>query len=122
MLLPEARTAWADAGFGGGFTPSSGHNDKAVLTQTTSPTNVSPGGCLTAATGAVTVTYGDPPPAQCDVPNMIGHTSSVAAGMWSSEGFTKTLRVQGGPGVVRTQDPIYPALVSCDIDGSVRTN
>ena len=122
MLLPDARAAWTAAGFGGGFNPASGHLDKAVITQTTSPTTVLPNGCLTAATGSVTVTYGDPPPAQCDVPNMVGIQSATARTMWSDAGFTRSLTVQGGSGVVRTQDPLSPALVSCDVNGQVRTN
>lgn len=122
MLLPDARAAWSAAGFGGGFTPSSGNNSKAVLTQTTSPTNVPAGGCLDAATGAVTVTYGDPPPPQCDVPNMVGRPSSEAETMWAAAGFTRSLTVQGGAGIVKTQDPQFPALVACDIAGKVKTN
>jgi Flp pilus assembly protein TadG len=122
MLLPDARAAWSAAGFGGGFTPSNGNDTKAVITQTTSPTVVLPGGCLGAATGAVTVTYGDPPPAQCDVPNMVGRPSSEAETMWTAAGFTRSLTVQGPSGIVKTQDPQFPALVNCDIHGLVRTN
>jgi beta-lactam-binding protein with PASTA domain len=121
-LLPDARAMWSAAGFGGGFTPSSGNNTKAVITQTTSPSQVLPGGCLIAATGSVTVTYGDPPPAQCSVPNMVGHPSSEATTMWTAAGFTRTLTVQGPSGVVLTQDPQFPAFVNCDIQGKVRTN
>lgn len=122
MLLPDARTAWSAAGFGGGFTPSSGNDTKVVLTQTTGPTQVLPGGCLDAATGSVTVTYGDPPPAQCQVPNMVGHTTTDASNEWRAAGFTRNLQVQGPAGIVKTQDPQYPALVNCDIAGRVRTN
>lgn len=121
MLLPDARAAWSAAGFGGGFTPSSGNNAKVVLTQTTSPTVVLPGGCLAAATGHATVTYGDPPPAQCNVPNMVGRPSGTAGTMWTGAGFTRTLTVQGGAGIVKTQDPQFPALVACDIAGKVKT-
>ncbi|MCV0402079.1 MAG: pilus assembly protein [Chloroflexi bacterium] len=122
MLLPEARAAWAAAGFGGGFNPANGNNTKAVVTQTTGPTQVQPGGCLNAASGSVTVTYGDPPPPQCNVPNMVGQPSSTATTMWSGSGFTRSLTVQGPAGIVRTQDPLYPSLVACDFHGSVRTN
>lgn len=51
MTLPDARNAWTAAGFGGGFTPANGNNTKVVLSQTTSPTQVLPGGCLNAASG-----------------------------------------------------------------------
>jgi hypothetical protein len=82
---------------------------------------VAPGGCLDAATGAVTVTYGDPPPAQCDVPNMVGKTPAVAGGLWTSAGFTRNLVVQGSGSIIKTQDPGFPGLVNCDIRGSVKT-
>jgi hypothetical protein len=121
MLLPDARTAWAAAGFGGGFTPASSHDDKVVVTQTTGPTQVLPGGCLTTS-GSVTVTYGNPPPPQCPVPNMVGDPSSVAATEWTTAGFTRQLSVQGGSGIVKTQDPGFPGTVDCDTRGTVRTN
>lgn len=121
MLLPDARAAWSAAGFGGGFTPASGNNTKAVLTQTTAPTNVPPGGCLTAASGAVTVTYGDPPPAQCNVPNMVGKTTAEAVTLWTGANFTKSLVIQGSGTIVKTQEPGFPGLVNCDTHGSVKT-
>jgi len=40
------------------------------------------GGCLTVG-AEVTITYGDPPPAPCDVPNMIGLTWADAQDAWT---------------------------------------
>ena len=78
LLVSEAKVAWTDAGFTGAFKPSNAVDDKTVLSQVTNPTTSPPiNGCVTVAAD-VTVTYGDPPPPPCDVPNMIGLTLSAA--------------------------------------------
>lgn len=120
-LVPDARTAWTDAGFTGSFSPASGFTTDVVLTQTTGPTDVAPGGCLSDS-GSVTVTTGDPPVPQCPVPNMVGHTGTEAEQLWTTAGFTRSLTVQGrASNPVLTQDPQYPADVACDIQGKVKT-
>lgn len=118
QLLPAARSAWTGAGFTGGFSPSSGHNDKVVLTQTTSPTNVTPGGCL-ASNGSVTVTYGNPPVPNCDVPSMVGLTAAAAGAEWTAAGFSTSLSVSGRGSIVDRQDPQHPGTVPCDIRGRI---
>jgi Flp pilus assembly protein TadG len=120
MTLTDARLAWTAATFTGTFTPANGNNAKVVLTQTTTPSSV-PNGCL-ATTATVVVTYGDPPPPQCTVPNMVGHTVSEAQNMWAANNFTRTLNVTGnGNGTVSTQDPGFPGTVNCDIRGRINT-
>jgi beta-lactam-binding protein with PASTA domain len=120
MTLTDARLAWTAATFTGTFTPANGNNAKVVLTQITNPASV-PNGCLvTSAT--VVVTYGDPPPPQCPVPNMVGHSVSEAQDMWTANGFTRALQVTGnGTGNVKTQDPGFPGTVDCDIRGKINT-
>jgi hypothetical protein len=53
--VSAARTKWRDAGFTGSFTPSSGQNNKTVITQTTNPTS-RPGDCI-PPNSTVTVTH-----------------------------------------------------------------
>jgi hypothetical protein len=118
QLLPTARTLWADAGFTGSFSPSAGHNDKVVLSQTTSPTNVTPGGCL-AEDGSVSTTWGDPPVPNCDVPNLVGLSAAAAQTDWSDAGFFDPLSVNGNGAFVDRQDPQFPGTVPCDIRGRV---
>jgi hypothetical protein len=48
QTVANARTAWADAGFTGSFTPAVGQNNKLVLTQSQVP-----GLCLPASTSIV---------------------------------------------------------------------
>jgi hypothetical protein len=120
LTLSDARNAWTVATFTGAFTPGSGNNSKVVLTQTTNPASV-PNACL-PTTANVVVTYGDPPPPQCDVPNMVGHTVDEARNMWATAGFTQNLQITGnGRGNVLTQDPGYPGRVACDTRGKVTT-
>jgi hypothetical protein len=45
FTVSQARQKWQDAGFTGSFTPSSGQNNKIVITQTTTPASV-PGDCI----------------------------------------------------------------------------
>jgi hypothetical protein len=119
LTLADARNAWTAATFTGAFTPSTGNNSKIVLTQTTDPSSV-PNGCL-VQTASVVVTYGDPPPPQCDVPNMVGHTPAEATAMWAANGFTVTLQVNSNGAVVTRQDPGFPGTVACDTRGRVWT-
>jgi TadE-like protein len=56
MKVSAARTAWAAAGFTGGFNPSSGHGSKTVTNQVTNPSSA-PGQCI-SPNASVTVTYG----------------------------------------------------------------
>jgi Flp pilus assembly protein TadG/beta-lactam-binding protein with PASTA domain len=120
LTLTDARLAWTAATFTGSFTPASGNNAKVVITQVTNPASV-PNGCA-LQTATVSVTYGDPPPPQCDVPNMVNHSVAEAEDMWADNGFTRNLQVTGsGRGNVLTQDPGFPGRVNCDIRGKVTT-
>jgi hypothetical protein len=108
MLVSEAKIAWADE-FSGDFKPSSAVNTKTVLTQVTDPVTSPPiNGCVTS-TAEVTITYGDPPPDPCDVPNMISMTRSEAQAAWNGAGFTTTLTSSGPTsGTVHQQTPTHP--------------
>ena len=121
LLVSEAKLAWTDAGFTGSFNPNNAVNTKTVLTQTTNPvTSPVIGGCVTI-TATVTITYGDPPPDPCDVPNMIGDTYAEAQQNWALAGFTTTLTKQGpNGGTVDQQTPTHPGTVSCGVVGNVR--
>lgn len=120
-LVADARTEWTAAGFTGQFNPTSADNSKTVLTQSTNPATSPPIGGCAPVTATVTITYGDPPPAPCDVPNMIGSTLAQAQALWTGAGFTTTLTSQGpNGGSVNQQTPTHPGTVSCDIVGQVR--
>ena len=119
LSLTDARAAWVVATFTGPFNPSSGNNSQVVLTQTTSPGSV-PNGCL-VQTASMTVTYGNPPPPQCPVPNMVNHTVTEAQNMWSAAGFTRALTITGHNATVQTQDPGFPGDQDCAIHGKVTT-
>jgi Flp pilus assembly protein TadG len=123
LLVADAKEAWTDAGFTGAFKPNNAVDSKTVLTQVTSPVTSPPiNGCLIVS-AQVTVTYGDPPPPPCDVPNMIGRTWAEAQADWSAEGFTKALKKTGNsnaPNTVTEQTPIHPGVVGCDVDGTVK--
>lgn len=116
--LDVARLDWSAAGFSGAFSPANGNSAKVVLTQTTAPNVVSANGCL-VDTGSVTVTYGDPPVPQCDVPNMVGLSAAGARQAWADAQFTEPLSVNGNKAVVDRQEPQQPATVPCDITGRV---
>jgi hypothetical protein len=121
LLVADARDAWTDAGFTGDFNPSNAVDTKTVLTQVTDPVTSPPiNGCVTI-TAEVTITYGDPPPVPCDVPNMIAMTKSEAQAAWTAAGFSTTLTSSGNAnGTVYQQTPTHPGTVSCDVVGDVR--
>ena len=83
------------------------------------PTSPPINGCATV-TAEVTITYGDPPPAPCDVPNMIGLTLAAATSAWSSNGFTDAADDSGQPKAVGEQTPNHPGTVSCTVTGKVK--
>jgi hypothetical protein len=119
LLVADARTAWA-ASFSGSFNPSNADNTKTVLTQTTNPVTSPPVGGCAPVSAEVTISYGDPPPQPCDVPNMIGDTYAEASAAWSGAGFTTTLASKGNAsGTVNQQTPTHPGTVSCDVAGEV---
>ncbi len=121
LLVSQAKVAWTAAGFTGAFKPSNAVDAKTVLSQVTNPTTSPPiNGCVTVA-ATVTVTYGDPPPPPCDVPNMIGLTLTAARDAWSANGFTSTLHHNGSPSKnVVEQSPNHPGTVSCTVSGTVK--
>lgn len=121
LLVSQAKVAWTTAGFTGAFKPNNAVDAKTVLTQVTSPTTSPPiNGCVTV-TAEVTITYGDPPPAPCDVPNMIGLTLSAATSAWSANGFTTPLTHSGNVNkLVGEQTPNHPGTVSCTVTGKVK--
>ena len=120
MLVSEAKVAWADD-FSGAFKPNNAVDTKTVLTQTTNPVTSPPiNGCVTV-TAEVTITYGDPPPDPCDVPNMISMTKAEAQAAWTAAHFTTTLTSSGpNGGSVHQQTPTNPGTVSCGVVGDVR--
>jgi len=121
MVVADAELAWEDAGFTGDFKPGNADPTKTVLTQVTAPlTSPVIGGCLTVG-AEVTITYGDPPPAPCDVPNMIGLTWADAQDAWDAEGFNLALTYKGNNAkTVKEQTPNHPGVVSCDVTGEVK--
>lgn len=125
MLVLDAKLAWTDAGFSGAFKPNNAVDSKTVLTQVTSPSTSPPiNGCVTVA-AEVTITYGDPPAAPCEVPNMIGLTFPEAEDLWNDAGFNDSgsnpLVAQGNANKkVTEQSPNHPGTVSCDVAGKVK--
>lgn len=122
-LVADARTEWTAAGFlAANFKPTGADNSKTVLTQVTNPlTSPVIGGCVVSS-ASVTITYGDPPPLPCDVPNMVGMSLTAARAAWSSAGFVPANLTYSGnsAGNVKEQDPSHPGTVSCDVAGSVK--
>ena len=120
-LVSQAKLDWA-ASFSGAFKPNNAVDDKTVLTQVTSPVAAPPINGCAPITAEVTITYGDPPAAPCDVPSMIGLTWAEAQAAWTAEGFTlANLKKQGNSGTtVKEQAPTHPGVVSCDVDGTVK--
>jgi hypothetical protein len=120
LLVSEAKTAWTAAGFSGAFKPSNAVDTKTVLSQFTTPTTSPPiNGCVTVS-ATVTVTYGDPPPPPCDIPNMIGLTLAQARSAWSAAHFTTPLTYSGNARKpVVSQNPNHPGTVACTVTGKV---
>jgi hypothetical protein len=121
-LVADARLEWSGAGFTGSFNPGSADNSKTVLTQVTNPVTSPPIGGCAPVNATVTITFGDPPPDPCEVPNMIGKSFSVAGSLWTGKGFTNPLVRKSGPtgGAVEQQTPTHPGVVSCEVVGEVR--
>lgn len=122
-LVSQAKLDWTAAGFTGAFKPNNAVDSKTVLSQVTNPAAAPPINGCAPLTAEVTVTWGDPPPPPCDVPNMIGRTWVQAQAEWTANGFTKALKKQGNsnaPNTVIEQAPTHPGVVSCDVDGTVR--
>jgi beta-lactam-binding protein with PASTA domain len=121
MLVSQAKTAWTAAGFTGAFKPNNAVDTKTVLSQATNPS--APINTCLAKTAEVTITWGDPPPPPCNVPNMIGLNWAQAQSAWTTQGFTKALKKQGNsnsPNTVKEQTPNHPGVVACDVDGTVK--
>jgi hypothetical protein len=123
-LVSQAKLDWTAAGFTGAFKPNNAVDTKTVLTQATNPVAAPPINGCAPVTADVTITYGDPPAAPCDVPNMIGLTWAEAQAAWQAEGFTlANLKKQGNsasPNLVKEQAPNHPGVVSCTVDGTVK--
>ena len=121
MLVPDAKTAWTAAGFTGAFKPAAFDPTKIVLTQVTDPVTSPPINGCAPVTATVTITYGDPPPTPCDVPNMIGMTWAQAQAAWTGNGFKTSLTYHGNnTKTVKEQSPSHPGRVSCDVVGEVK--
>jgi beta-lactam-binding protein with PASTA domain len=123
-LVSQAKIDWAAAGFTGPFKPNNAVDSKTVLTQVTSPVAAPPINGCAPITAEVTITYGDPPAAPCNVPNLIGLTLAEAQAAWDAAGFTPAnLKDQGNssaPNRVKEQAPTHPGVVSCTVDGTVK--
>ena len=121
LLVSEAKLEWAAAGFTTTLKPHNAVDSQTVLTQVTDPVTSPPiNGCVTIAAD-VTVAYGDPPPAPCDVPNMIGLTLAEAEDLWDAAEFNNALTHSGNVNKrVSEQDPNHPGTVSCDVIGKVK--
>ena len=123
-LVSQAKLDWTAAGFTGAFKPNHAVDSKTVLTQVTSPAAAPPINGCAPITAEVTITYGDPPAAPCDVPNMIGLTWAEAQAAWLAEGFTPAnLSKQGNSNNnnrVKEQAPNHPGVVSCTVNGTVK--
>jgi hypothetical protein len=121
-LVSDAKLEWTGAGFTGAFKPAGADNSKTVLTQVTDPVTSPPiNGCL-QIDGGVFVTFGDPPPDPCIIPNMIGDTFAAASTEWSDAGFKDPLGLITGNKAGRAvqQVPTHPGVVSCEVDGKVK--
>jgi hypothetical protein len=120
-LVADARVEWADA-FSGAFKPAAADNTKTVLTQVTSPVTSPPINGCAPVTAEVTITYGDPPPDPCVVPNMIGLTFAEASADWADAGFAAELGLKTGnsKGTVVQQEPTHPGTISCSVEGKVK--
>jgi hypothetical protein len=125
-LVSAAKVEWA-ASFSGAFKPNNAVDSKTVLTQVTSPVAAPPINGCAPVTAEVTITYGDPPPPPCEIPNMIGLTLAQAQAAWlapippATAGFTNPLHHQGGVNKrVAEQTPGHPGFVSCDVIGTVK--
>lgn len=123
-LVSQAKLDWTGAGFTGAFKPNNAVDSKTVLTQATNPVAAPPINGCAPITADVTITYGDPPPAPCDVPNMIGLTWTEAQDAWQAEGFTlanlKKTGNSASPNRVKEQAPNHPGVVSCTVEGTVK--
>lgn len=98
MSVAAARTAWANAGFTGAFSPATGSDTDIVTAQTTTPSS-SPNDCL-VSTASVVVTHA--PSTACtapdvSVPNLVGLTVDQARSTWSAD-FTGTFTPATGSG------------------------
>jgi hypothetical protein len=121
-LVSAAKLEWTAAGFTGAFKPAGADNSKTVLTQVTDPVTSPPiNGCL-QIDGEVFVTFGDPPPDPCIIPNMIGDTFADASAEWSLAGFDTALGLITGNSSGRAieQVPTHPGVVSCTVPGKVK--
>jgi hypothetical protein len=121
-LVADAKVEWDDAGFTGAFKPAGADDTKTVLTQVTDPVTSPPiNGCLEIG-ASVFVTFGDPPPDPCIIPNMIGDTFADASTEWSLAGFDTALGLITGNtnGRAVQQVPTHPGVVSCTVPGKVK--
>lgn len=90
--VAQARTAWTNAGFTGGFIPLTGSDSDIVSDQQTS-TGKTPGQCSGLNT-QVNVTHAPPatpPPALCQMPQVLGFSPAAAKSAYQSApptGFT----------------------------------
>lgn len=121
-LVSAAKLEWTAAGFTGNFNPAGADDSKTVLTQVTNPVTSPPiNGCLEIGAD-VFVTFGDPPPDPCIIPNMIGDTFADASTEWSLAGFDTPLGLITGNSIGRAvqQVPTHPGVVSCTVPGKVK--
>jgi hypothetical protein len=120
-LVSDAKAEWA-ASFSGAFNPGTALDTKTVLTQATNPVTSPPINGCAPVTAEVTITYGDPPPDPCVVPNMIGLTFAEASDDWADAGFATELALKTGnsKGTVVQQEPTHPGTVSCAVVGKVK--
>lgn len=119
--VDQARTAWAAAGFTGGFLPSDSDTlvvDSQSIDPPTSPAST-PGVTCVPLTSAVEVqtraAWPPPPPAPCKVPNFINQRVNDAQPDWAAAGFEpgKFTAVGDGNFRIRSQSLVGGGYVVC---------
>lgn len=123
LTVAQARTAWAGAGFTGGFTPLTGSDTNIVSAQVTS-TGKLPGECSAAST-YVTVTHAPPPPpaGYCTMTQVIGLSQTAAKTSYQNAGFTGRFSIRGNTTstwVVKTQDLVGGQVYPCSANLQVQ--
>lgn len=117
ITVGDARDVW-QAGFSGGFSPDDDdERDQRVVSQETTPSS-DPGVTCLATTASVEVQPGPPwpapPPAPCQVPNLIDRKRNAAVAEWQQAGFKTPLQPTKGNFEIKSQSLVGGNYVSCD--------
>jgi len=115
ISLEQAHDAW-EAVFSGPFAPDD-DDDQRVVSQETTPAS-DPGVTCLATSASVEVQLGPPwpapPPAPCQVPNLVELRRNAAAGEWRAADFTTLLQPTNGNFEVKSQSLVGGTYQTCD--------